>query len=260
MVVAHKSSTEEIGILRKVFQKYDKKRDGSIGYEDFCSALSEFGHSEEDLREMFEAVVCNVHSFECDSYEVMDTSFALFNNAFAQDLDGTGKIRYTEFLAATIEARGAISEERLAEAFDRLDSDDSGKISAENLVEILGKDFPREEIDEIIAEADLTKDNHISYAEFLALWEDKHEQERKEQLRLLGSELLTTVNSEPEMNSFRGNSMDIYNSDSNDDIESAEARATFLLEKHDTGKQVGFTDAVVEIQNDDTVEQTLLVE
>ena len=45
-----------------------------------------------------------------------------------QDLDGSGRIRYTEFLAATIEAQGVISEERLAEAFDRLDSDDSGAI------------------------------------------------------------------------------------------------------------------------------------
>lgn len=57
MVVAHKSSTEEIGILRKVFQKYDKRRDGSIGYEDFCNALSEFGHSDGDMKEMFDAVV-----------------------------------------------------------------------------------------------------------------------------------------------------------------------------------------------------------
>jgi hypothetical protein len=33
---------------------------------------------------------------------------------------------YTEFLAATIEACGQIEEDRLAEAFDRLDSDDTG--------------------------------------------------------------------------------------------------------------------------------------
>ena len=45
------------------------------------------------------------------------------------DLDGSGKIRYTEFLAATIEVHGAIDEERLAEAFDRIDCDDSGYIS-----------------------------------------------------------------------------------------------------------------------------------
>lgn len=34
---------------------------------------------------------------------------------------------YTEFLAATLEAHGYIEEERIAAAFDRLDSDDSGK-------------------------------------------------------------------------------------------------------------------------------------
>ena len=33
---------------------------------------------------------------------------------------------YTEFLAATIEACGRIEDDRLAEAFDRLDSDDTG--------------------------------------------------------------------------------------------------------------------------------------
>ena len=57
MIVAHKSSTEEIGILRKLFQKYDTRSDGSIGYDDFCEAMSEFGHSEDDLLSMFEAVV-----------------------------------------------------------------------------------------------------------------------------------------------------------------------------------------------------------
>ena len=69
----------------------------------------------------------------------------------------------------------AISEERLAEAFDRIDADDSGYISAENLKALLGNDFPKEEIDAIIKEADLTKDGKISYSEFLALWEDKNE-------------------------------------------------------------------------------------
>ena len=94
-------------------------------------------------------------------------------------MDGTGKIRYTEFLAATIEAQGAISEERLAEAFDRLDSDDSGYIDADNLVEILGDEIPPEEIHAIIDEADITRDNRINYSEFLALWEEKNEEKRE---------------------------------------------------------------------------------
>ena len=46
-----------------------------------------------------------------------------------QDLSGTGHLKYTEFLAATIESTDLVTEERLAEAFDRLDADDSGYIS-----------------------------------------------------------------------------------------------------------------------------------
>jgi hypothetical protein len=93
-------------------------------------------------------------------------------------VDRTGEVKYCEFLAATIEAQGAISEERLAEAFDRLDSDDSGFISKENLREFLGDDLPQDEIDEIIRDVDVNNDNKISYPEFLALWEDKNEEKR----------------------------------------------------------------------------------
>jgi len=150
MVIAHKSTSKEIGILRKVFEKYDTRRDGMIRFEEFKKGFSQYGFSDEEVSRLFEAV----------------------------DLDGTGAIRYTEFLAATIEAHGAIDEERLAEAFDRLDSDDSGYISAKNLREILGDEFPQERINAIISEADLTHDNRISYPEFLALWEDRHEEER----------------------------------------------------------------------------------
>ena len=110
-------------------------------------------------------------------------------------MDGTGEVKYCEFLAATIEAQGAISEERLAEAFDRLDSDDSGYISKENLREFLGDDLPQEEIDEIIREADITKDGKISYAEFLALWEDKHEEKRDEMMRDLRAHRATLSSS-----------------------------------------------------------------
>lgn len=58
MVVAHKSTSEEIGILRKVFQKYDSGRDGCLTFEQFCEALKESGHSTDDMKAMFEAVVC----------------------------------------------------------------------------------------------------------------------------------------------------------------------------------------------------------
>ena len=59
----------------------------------------------------------NVIEFSDDNYRT------LFD---AIDIDGSGFIRYTEFLAATIEATGAISESRLAEAFTRMDHHETG--------------------------------------------------------------------------------------------------------------------------------------
>lgn len=87
----------------------------------------------------------------------------------------------------------AISEERLAEAFDRIDADDSGYISAENLIAMLGDDFPKEEIKAIIKEADITKDGKISYAEFLALWEDKNEEKHRQEIQQI-QEILESQN------------------------------------------------------------------
>lgn len=98
LIVAHRSNSLQIGRLRKVFQHYDTNNEGALNYEKFKATLHDVGYSEEDYREVFNAV----------------------------DIDGSGVIRYTEFLAATIEAAGWISEERLAEAFDRVDHDNTG--------------------------------------------------------------------------------------------------------------------------------------
>ena len=57
MVVAHKSTSEEIGILRKVFQKYDTKGNGQVNFADFKRAISDAGYSQADCREIFDALV-----------------------------------------------------------------------------------------------------------------------------------------------------------------------------------------------------------
>ena len=56
-----------------------------------------------------------------------------------------------------------IEEERVAEAFDRLDSDDSGFISRQNLRDFLGKKGTLETIDEIIAEGDTDHDGKSKF-------------------------------------------------------------------------------------------------
>lgn len=101
MVIAHKSSSDEIGVLRKAFKRYDHDKNGTITYPPFKESMKQYGFNDDYIEYLFQSV----------------------------DLDGTGTIKYTEFLAATIESTGLVTEERIAEAFDRLDSDDSGFIS-----------------------------------------------------------------------------------------------------------------------------------
>lgn len=150
-VIAHRSTSDEIAHLRKAFEAFDAEHNGTIDFEEFKAALEKSNFSEEDLQEIFESI----------------------------DVNKNGRIMYTEFLAATMEAHGHIEERRIAEAFDRLDSDDSGFISKANIKEILGKDYTQEAFEEIMESADTDGDGKISYPEFLALF-------RKQQSKLAG--------------------------------------------------------------------------
>ena len=69
MIVAHKSTSAQIGILRKVFQKYDTDHSGQLSYEEFKAAIADAGYAEDDYRNIFDAVVSamyrNVLSKKC---------------------------------------------------------------------------------------------------------------------------------------------------------------------------------------------------
>jgi Ca2+-binding EF-hand superfamily protein len=160
MVVAYKSTSEEIGFLRKMFNKFDRQNDGEISLEEFKEALHEnYDYTEEEAEAMFRGL----------------------------DVDGTGSVHYIEFLAATIEAHGTIDEERLAEAFDRIDSDDSGTITVEDLKDFLGEDIPESYLEKVIDEAGVSTDHKITYEEFLALWDFDTDEVLREAKQNVGS-------------------------------------------------------------------------
>lgn len=104
MVVAYRSTADEIGFLRKMFSRFDSLHNGEISEEEFSQALAVYNYQPNEIHELYRGI----------------------------DIDGTGSVHYIEFLAATLEALGRIDEERLAEAFDRIDSDDSGFISIQD--------------------------------------------------------------------------------------------------------------------------------
>jgi calcium-dependent protein kinase len=87
------------------------------------------------------------------------------------DLDGSGSIDYTEFLAATIDAQIYMRDDYLRTAFDMFDKDNSGKIDKDEVINILqGEDLenmiPRELIIQYMQEIDKNGDGEIDFAEF----------------------------------------------------------------------------------------------
>ena len=59
-VIAHKSTSAEIGILRKIFQQYDTEGKGHLNYEQFKAAIADTSLQEDDYRRIFDAVVGHV--------------------------------------------------------------------------------------------------------------------------------------------------------------------------------------------------------
>merc|ERR1711935_194304 len=143
-VVAHKSNSAQIRNLRKAFDKFDTANNGVISSEEFKTALKDkCEYSDKEIREMFDAI----------------------------DINNTGDIMYTEFIAATLEAQGEVDEDRIAEAFDRLDVDNTGSISKENIMEWLkGTDTTMEDIEAMIGAADIDNCGSVSFDEFLAMF------------------------------------------------------------------------------------------
>ena len=56
-VIAHRSTTQEILQLRKVFDSFDKEKNGILSYAEFKSALDSMNYSQDDTDEMFRSLV-----------------------------------------------------------------------------------------------------------------------------------------------------------------------------------------------------------
>lgn len=107
----------------------------------------------------------------------------------ALDQDKSGRIHYIEFLAASLEAHDLVKEDDLADAFDRMDSDDSGSISVDNLKGLLGKSvdsLDRGSVQAMIDQADLKHNGKIDFEEFLVLMRTEHAVQNKTALAKAG--------------------------------------------------------------------------
>merc|ERR1712113_1047376 len=99
---------------------------------------------------------------------------ALFSSL---DTNNDGKINYSEFLAATLQGGVKAHEDVLRKTFMRFDENGSGSITEEQLHEILGDEWEKTEVKDLIEEADSNRDGEISYDEFLAYFHQDDEDE-----------------------------------------------------------------------------------
>jgi len=151
--IASRISTQEVDHIRQVFDQYDTLNNGTICFDEFKTALAQYQYTDSQLYEIFHRL------------------------AFTK----TNIIYYTDFLTALLDEQEYIDEDKLADAFDVLDCDDSGFISSENLRHFLDENYNDEEIDSILRDADLNQDGKVSFEDFLGMFD--HEREAREEVR-----------------------------------------------------------------------------
>ena len=97
------------------------------------------------------------------------------------DYFGNGMINYSEFLAATLDAKTFLSGEegdaKLRAIFQQFDTDNSGFISTDNIkiaMEKMGREITQEEINEILEKHDTNKDGKLQYEEFVSIFNSEN--------------------------------------------------------------------------------------
>ena len=137
-------SEEQLEKCREIFNLYDKDKDGTIDSRELGDIMRSLGTypSYEEINEMLKEV----------------------------DTDNSGKIDFEEFLELFNKKINELdTEEDYIEAFKTFDKDNSGLITAKNLVHVmasLGERITEEEAEEMIKNADTDGDGTINFKEF----------------------------------------------------------------------------------------------
>ena len=141
-------SENEIKALRSAFRYCDKGDTGEITVDDLREVMKETGSvaTKEEMNKLLESL----------------------------QLDDKDTIRYSEFLAATMDSKLYLTKEKVWHAFKYFDLDNSNFITLENIKEVMkraGKILTDAEIREMIKEVDLSQDGKISFEEFCEMME-----------------------------------------------------------------------------------------
>ncbi|WAR25817.1 CALM-like protein [Mya arenaria] len=130
--------------FREIFRLFDSDGDGTITTKELGTVMRSLGQnpSQEELRRMVKIV----------------------------DADGNGEVDFDEFVKLISRKLQKVDmEEEIVDAFRVFDSDGNGSISKPELrdaIATLGTKVNEQELDELMAAADINGDGNINYEEF----------------------------------------------------------------------------------------------
>ncbi|KAH0478094.1 MAG: uncharacterized protein KVP18_004150 [Porospora cf. gigantea A] len=138
------TDTDEVQELKDIFQSMDLNHDGRLDRYELEQALKAFSNKE-DVAEVQNLVD-----------EVMG----------GMDLDHTGTVEYSEFLAAAVDHSRLLTSSRLESAFKLFDLDGSGFIELDELRKILDGQVSDADWEAICSEVDQDNNKQIDFDEF----------------------------------------------------------------------------------------------
>jgi calcium-dependent protein kinase len=146
MVIANQCQESDIISLREKFNEIDINHDGAITFNELQQSLLSININPAEIQQIWNAM----------------------------DVDGNGSISYSEFLAATLDKNVYLQEERLWNAFKVFDVDGSGKITADELKQVLSSEDFNSDVHiwtQILSQVDENSDGEIDFNEFCAMME-----------------------------------------------------------------------------------------
>ena len=146
--IASRLNSDESKKIRNIFYNIDENKKGFITYEDFIKYIIN----------------------ECNIDELVDDEQELKKAFQSVDSDHNNKIDYTEFLAANLDEKIFLKQEKLKEAFRTFDINDTGAIKKEDIIRVLKLENLEDKniiANSIIEENDYDKDGKINFNDFM---------------------------------------------------------------------------------------------
>lgn len=149
--MAQRISDDDVAQLRRMFALLDKNGDGTVTFYELQEGLSQLGQpaTAKHFAELMEAA----------------------------DVDGSKRLEYTEFLAATLDKRHYRKHEACWAAFHVFDRDGSGTIDKSELAAVLANGDLRDAVGEdavakVLQDCDKDQDGTIDFEEFLKMMQE----------------------------------------------------------------------------------------